>query len=102
MDAPITRAEHEEFRRNMEAEHKRLHHRVDALEEAARQIGSLAASVERLAVGMEGMAREQREQREKLETLESRDGEVWRKIIGYIATAVTGVALGALFRQIGL
>lgn len=33
MDTPITRAEHEEFRRNMEAEHKRLHHRVDALEE---------------------------------------------------------------------
>lgn len=101
MEDWITRAEHEEFRRNMEAEHKRLHRRLDAIEEATRQIGSLATSVERLAVSMENMAQEQKEQREKLDELESRDGELWRKIIGYIATAVIGVVLGAFFRQIG-
>ncbi len=39
MDTPITRAEHEEFRRRMEDEHKRMNHRLGDLEETVRQIG---------------------------------------------------------------
>ena len=33
MDTPITRAEHEEFRRRMEEEHKRQDKRIEILEE---------------------------------------------------------------------
>jgi chromosome segregation ATPase len=102
MDTPITRAEHEEFRRNMESEHKRLHRRLDTLEEATRQIASLAVSVEKLAVNMENMAKAQQEQGEKLEMLESRDGEQWRRVVGYALTAAVGLVLGFLFRQLGL
>jgi len=102
MDTPITRAEHEEFRRNMENEHKRLHHRLDTMEKATEQIGSLALSVEKLAVSMENMAKAQQEQSEKLEELEGRDGELWRKVVGYAITAAVGLVLGFLFRQIGL
>ena len=99
MDTPITRAEHEEFRRNMENEHKRLSKRIDSLESATKQIGSLVVSVERLAVSMESMAKEQKEQNEKLE---GRDGELWRKVTGYVITAVIGIVLGFVFRQIGM
>ena len=53
MDTPITRAEHEEFRRTMDSEHKRISRRLDTLEETTKQIGSLVLSVERLAVSME-------------------------------------------------
>ena len=53
MDTPLTRAEHEEFRRAVDAEHKRIHHRLDSMEKATEQIGSLAVSVEKLAVSME-------------------------------------------------
>lgn len=41
-------------------------------------------------------------QGKRLEVLESRDGEKWRKVMGYIATAVAGVVLGYLFKQIGM
>ena len=99
MDTPITRAEHEEFRRNMENEHKRLSKRIDSLESATKQIGSLVVLVERLAVSMESMAKEQKEQNEKLE---GRDGELWRKVTGYVITAVIGIVLGFVFRQIGM
>ena len=99
MDTPITRAEHEEFRRNMENEHKRLSKRIDSLESATKQIGSLVVSVERLAVSMESMAKEQKEQNEKLE---GRDGELWRKVTGYVITAVIGIVLGFVFRHIGM
>ena len=51
---------------------------------------------------MEGMLREQEKQGTRLETLEDRDGEMWRKIIGYAATAAVGIIIGYVARQIGL
>ena len=102
MDTPLTRAEHEEFRRAVDAEHKRIHHRLDSMEKATEQIGSLAVSVEKLAVSMENMAKAQQDQGEKLEELENRDGEMWRKVTGYVITAVIGILLGFLFQQIGI
>lgn len=102
MDNPITRAEHEEFRRRIEEENKRQDRRLELLEHTVQQISDLTTSVEKLAVSMEGMLREQEKQGTRLETLEDRDGEMWRKIIGYAATAVVGIIIGYVARQIGL
>lgn len=102
MDNPITRAEHEEFRRRIEEENKRQDRRLELLEHTVQQISDLATSVEKLAVSMEGMLREQEKQGTRLETLEDRDGEMWRKIIGYAATAAVGIIIGYVARQIGL
>ena len=59
-----------------------------------REISSLTASVAKLASSMESMLKEQERQGERLEALEGRDGEMWRKVTGYIITAVTGIVLG--------
>ena len=102
MDNSITRAEHEEFRRRIEEENKRQDRRLELLEHTVQQISDLTTSVEKLAVSMEGMLREQEKQGTRLETLEDRDGEMWRKIIGYAATAAVGIIIGYVARQIGL
>ena len=102
MDNPITRDEHEEFRRRIEEENKRQDRRLELLEHTVQQISDLTTSVEKLAVSMEGMLREQEKQGTRLETLEDRDGEMWRKIIGYAATAAVGIIIGYVARQIGL
>ena len=102
MDNLITRAEHEEFRRPIEEENKRQDRRLELLEHTVQQISDLTTSVEKLAVSMEGMLREQEKQGTRLETLEDRDGEMWRKIIGYAATAAVGIVIGYVARQIGL
>lgn len=102
MDNPITRAEHEEFRRRIEEENKRQDRRLELLEHTVQQISDLTTSVEKLAVSMEGMLREQEKQGTRLETLEDRDGEMWRKILGYAVTAVVGILIGYVARQIGL
>lgn len=102
MDTPITRAEHEEFRRRLEEENNRQDKRIALLEENTKQIGSLTVSVEKLAQSIELMVKEQEKQGRRLELLESRDGELWRKVIGYVVTAVVGAVLGFLARQIGL
>lgn len=102
MENPITREEHEEFRRRLEEENKRQDARIKTLEETVRQIGALATSVEKLAVSMQSMLKEQEKQGKRLEVLESRDGEKWRKVMGYIATTAAGVVLGYLFKRIGM
>ena len=102
MDNPITRAEHEEFRRRIEEENKRQDRRLELLEHTVQQISDLTTAVEKVAISMEGMLREQEKQGTRLETLEDRDGEMWRKIIGYAATAAVGIIIGYVARQIGL
>ena len=102
MDDAITRAEHEEFRKRLEEQNQRQDKRISLLEESVRQIGTLTTSVEKLALSMESMAKEQERQGERMEVLEGRDGEMWRKVVGYIATAVIGIVLGFVFTQIGM
>lgn len=102
MENPITRAEHEEFRRRLEEENKRQDARIGILEDSVQQIGALATSVEKLALSMQSMLKEQEKQGKRLEVLEGSDGEKWRKVMDYIATAIVGVVLGYLFKQIGM
>ena len=105
----ISRQEHEEFRRSMVSENKRLeeendrqNHRLNTLEETVKQINAIATSVEKLALNMENMLKEQVSQGKRLETLEGRDGEMWRKVVGYVVTAVIGIIVGYLFKQLGM
>ncbi len=93
----------------MEAENERLrdennrqNHRLDLAEKSIQQVAALAASTEKLAVNMENMLKEQEQQGERLEMLESRDGEMWRKAAGYVVTAVIGIVIGFVFKQIGM
>ncbi len=105
----IPRKEHEEFCRRMEIENKRLedendrqNHRIDILENNVLKIQTLSASVEKLATNMESMLKEQEKQGKRLETLEGRDGEMWRKVTGYVVTAVIGIVVGYIFTRIGM
>ena len=91
MDTPITRAEHEEFRRRLEEENRRQ----DKLNQLTTSVGKLAASVE-------SMVKEQEKQGQRLETLEGRDGKLWRKFLGYVISAVVGIVVGFVFRQAGM
>lgn len=102
MDTPITRAEHEEFVKRIDAENNRQNRRIDLLEKSVQNINDLAMSVRELATNMKNMSEELRSQGEKLETLEGRDGEMWRKVTGYIITAVIGIVVGYIFTRIGM
>ncbi len=102
MDTAITRAEHEEFCRRMEDEHHRLNKRMELLENNVKQIGDLNVSVANLASSMNRMLEEQKKQGERLEVIENRDGEMWRKVTGYVITAVIGIIVGFIFTRLGL
>ena len=102
MDEYIGRQEHEEFKRRMEDEHRRINHRVGDLEKTVREIRELTASVEKLASSVDRMTKSQALQEKRLETLESRDGETWRKVKWYLLTLAIGAVAGVIFAQIGL
>lgn len=102
MDESITRAEHEEFARRLEERDKRQDRRIEILEENTKQIGALTVSIEKLAQSVEAMVKEQEHQGKRLQTLENRDGEMWRKVVGYIVTAIIGIVIGFVFTQLGM
>lgn len=109
MDNPVTHRELEAFRELMESENGRLkeendrqNHRIGILEESVREISNLAASTEKLAANMENMLKVQEEQGRRLEQIEGRDGDMWRKAVGYLATAIMGIVIGYIFKLIGM
>lgn len=102
MDEHITRAEHEEFRRRMEEEHRRQSKRTEVLEEGMERLNALNTSIEKLAANMENMLKEQLRQGKRLEVLENRDGEKWRKVVTYAVTAVVGIMVGYVCNKLGL
>lgn len=101
MEDYIKRAEHEEFAKRIDAENTRQNKRIESLENKEQQMSALVSSVEKLAISMENMLKEQESQGERLEKLESRDGEMWRKVTGYVLTTVIGIVVGYIFKQIG-
>ena len=102
MDTPISRAEHEEFVKRMEDEDHRQNRRIEILEKSVQQFTSLTASVEKLALNMENMLKEQEAQGKRLEALEDRDGEKWRAMISYVGTTVIGILIGYIFTLLGM
>ena len=51
---------------------------------------------------MEQMIKTIDSQGKRLLELESRDGEMWRKVVGYAITAIVGIAIGYVFKLIGM
>ncbi len=102
MDAPISRAEHNEFAKRIEEENNRQNNRLRVLEEQGKQVTELAISVQKLATSIKQLADAQLKQNVKIESLEKRDGEMWRKSVGYVLTTILGAILMFFMNQIGM
>ena len=105
MDTPnkyLTMELHNEYARRMEEEHERQNARISALEKSSKENTKLTIAVEKLALSVQQMVTEQKEQGERLEALENRDGEMWRKVVSYAVTALIGIIIGFIFKQIGM
>lgn len=103
MDADtINRSEHEEFAKRITEENDRQNHRLAILEESTRRLEQMNVSIERLAVNMENMLKEQLQQGKRLEQLEARDGELWRKVLAHAITTAVGAVLGYFSLRAGM
>lgn len=92
----------EERCERLREEDKRQNRRLDELEENIKHVGALATSVEKLALSMQSMLKEQEKQGKRLETLEKRDGDKWRKVVETAITVVISAVIGFALAHIGL
>lgn len=98
----IGRQEHEEYVKRMEQEHKGINARIKDLEASVEKIVDLTIAVNNMANSIEAMVKEQKRQGEQIKSIESRDGERWRSVSGYVITAIIGIVIGFVFKQLGM
>ena len=102
MEDYITVSEHREFTKRVDEENARQNDRLDSLEVALKQILSISTSVEKLAIHMEHMSKEQESQGNRLKVLEDRDGEKWRSVVSHIIVAIVTAVVSFILGRIGL
>ena len=88
MDTPITRAEHEEFKKRLDDENKRLSRRIDDLKSSLDKYIDLAVSVNTLANSLKALTDEVGKQNDRIDDLENKPAENWNTIIRSILTGV--------------
>jgi len=98
----ITREEHNEFEKRIEAENDRQNHRLTKLETDMGDLSKLTISVEKMAVNMERMVKEQEKTSSRLTSLEQEPADKWRKFAWAIFIAVAGAVVGAALGRFGL
>ena len=103
MDNLITRQEHEEFARRIDAENERQSKRISALEDNVKEVHELTVSVGKMAVNMENMlnAIERQgnlieKQNDRLDQIEKEPAETHKKIKMSIVTAIVSAVAGAV------
>lgn len=92
----VSQKEHAEFVKRMEDNSRQINSRIDRLETQNQQITDLLVLVNKLANSMDHMMKEQDEQGKRLDKIESRDGDMWRKFLGYVISAIVGIAVTLL------
>lgn len=98
----VTQAEHKEFVKRVEAAHNRYDKRLEQNEAAIEEIRSVQADIKAINLNIERILTTLSKQEERLNTLEDRDGEMWRKCVGYVVTAIIGIVVGYLFTALGM
>ena len=100
MDTPITRAEHEEFKKRLDDENKRLSRRIDDLKSSLDKYIDLAVSVNTLANSLKALTDEVGKQNDRIDELENEPAENWNTIIRSILTGVGSAIAVAIVAMI--
>ena len=96
----ISRAEHDEYVKRMDDEHRRMNNRIVILEKSGQQMQSLINNVGKMAVNMEHMVEEQRSQSERLEHLEKLPLNNWNIVKNGVYNAIGASIGGAIIAAI--
>ncbi len=86
--------------KRFEEENHRQDKRIEELELNAKQITAIVSSIEKLAVNMENMAKEQEKQGKRLETLEAQDGNKWKSLVKCVLTGAVTFLIGFILPKI--
>ena len=101
MGDTVGRNEFAEFQKRLEDKKAAWDKDLADVKAEVKEIRNLTTSVAELAQSMKAMAEEQKRQGQRLDKIESRDGEMWRKLIGYVLTALASAVMTFIFTRLG-
>lgn len=90
------------YAERIDGELERIDAHLERLDRSVEKITDLAISIEKLAQSVQTMADTQKTMDGKLTAIENRDGEMWRKVVGYIITSVISIIIGVVACKVGL
>ena len=105
----VSKVEHEEVIKRMEAEQKRINQRLELLEKLDEKIYQVGGSIEKMSVNVENMLKAQEKHEKKLEfhdlridSLENKNGKKWEELTGHIWKIVVAGVVGYFLAAVGL
>ena len=99
-DTFVTRREFEEYKERLEDKKSAWDADLVEVKTEVKELRELTNAVSKLAQNMENMMKEQERTSGRLDAIERRDGEMWRKLIGYILTALASAVMTFIFTRI--
>ena len=96
----ISRAEHNEYVKRMEDEHKRINKRLEKCEKISDQMQQMNSNISELATNMKHLLDEQIEQRKRLDRIEDEPKNAWASIKKGLFNAIGATIGGALIAAI--
>lgn len=116
MDTPITRAEHEEFRRTVESEFKRLaeenkrqNERLKIVEENTQRLNDLTIAVNKMSENLitlndriEQESHQNQELGARLSSLEEVPAKKWERVANKVLDTITGTVAQALITALAV
>lgn len=102
MEEFVTLEAHKEFAARIDAEDNRQNKRLERLEESMAMIQNLTVSVERMAVSIEGLAKEVGKQGERLTAIEEKPAKNWEKAVWAIGGAFLTGIVAYILKVIGI
>lgn len=97
----ITRREFEEYQKRLEDKKNGWDDDLAEVKTEVKELRTLTTSVAELAQSVKAMAAELQRQGGRLEAIEKRDGEMWRKFIGYVLTAIITAVVTYFITRLG-
>ena len=105
----VTREEFNESNKRIDAENKRLSHRLDIVEKLDERIYQIIASIEKISLNVEHILKNQ-EKHEKqikghdsrIDSIETKDGKKWNNMMDQIWKLLIAAAVGYFLTKIGI
>ena len=98
MDEYVTKEVHAEFAKRIEAEETRQNRRLAEIDDALKEVRKMGASIERLSISVETMAKELAKVVDTVEEIKEEPADKWQKAVWIVVTALITAAVAFMLK----
>lgn len=98
MDEYVTKEVHAEFAKRIEAEETRQNRRLAEIDDELKEVRKMGASIERLSISVETMAKELAKVVDTVEEIKEEPADKWQKAVWIVVTALITAAVAFMLK----